>query len=688
MYQLPNIALVVDMPAMRLLRISNQFNDFVQVLFCDSFNSFLGLSVKRLSPEIFLLIQFFVFSKHILSLGPSLNAPHQHIYHRLMRVAFLFFSLFSFRLNSSPLSEHTTLLPDSLFPHLSQVSKLCSTYNHGLSLQRFLFSLFRSSHHAYHPLSVNKKENMICYVLISNSTISSQIQQLPSDHRIVFEEIPRLDRIHSQSIESFLSLFSDSEGENTDPFNHLSVRKRSSDLHQAKLLLTFGIGVMNKFHGLDSEELKLEKIRHRFLTRNPMKELREFTRHHLNDLANHQSKFRLKHVWNDALATFDHSPLKHSPAAIDNICSDSQISIQILPTHQIQLGNLQEYFSAQTTQETQDLQQACFLSLISHFISTYSLLIDLRVVFPKHTFNHLNKGIVQNNSYSEFYPYHEVGLDGSGQIIGLGKCLFYSFLLFSFSLRSLGDTGIDELSCFFRNFDASQVTRSSYLNPFSDLSKRKVIQYVSYGDSMDRSGGHGTHVAGTIAGSSTGIDSSNLKHGGHAPGAQIAFFDMEDSSHPEYGIVYPSPIGSYVFQAAYNAGARLHSNSWGSSFNFYDSDTISIDHFHIVYPDFLAIFAAGNDGAKGFYSLGNPAVSKNAIAVGATRSDSMNEIDRVAYFSSLGPTFDERIKVRESLCSSPPTCTCLISFRSLMWLLLDTPLPLQRLPHRQPNLVR
>jgi serine protease AprX len=175
-----------------------------------------------------------------------------------------------------------------------------------------------------------------------------------------------------------------------------------------------------------------------------------------------------------------------------------------------------------------------------------------------------------------------------------------------------------------------------------------VIQYVSYGDSKDRSSGHGTHVAGTIAGSSDGIDSNNLKHGGHAPGAKIAFFDMEDSSHPENGIIYPSPIGDYVFQAAYDAGARFHSNSWGSSFNFYDSDTISIDNFHNVYPDFLAIFAAGNDGAKGFYSVGSPAVSKNAITVGATRSDSANEIDRVAYFSSLGPTFDQRIKVRWS----------------------------------------
>jgi hypothetical protein len=242
---------------------------------------------------------------------------------------------------------------------------------------------------------------------------------------------------------------------------------------------------------------------------------------------------------------------------------------------------------------------------------------------------------------------------------------------------------VDELSCFFRNFDNSKVTRSTYTSPSFDLSKRKVIQYINYGDGKDRPSGHGTHVSGTIAGSSAGIDSNSLKHGGHASGAKIAFFDMELSSHPEYGIVYPSPIGTNVFKPAYDAGARIHSNSWGDSYNFYDSDTISIDHFLVTYSDFLAIFAAGNDGADGFFSIGNPAVSKNAVAVGATRSDSLSEIDRVAYFSSLGPTFDERIKVTR------PSFPLLIDSFSRILSLLDTSRLQQRLPrHPPPNPVR
>jgi hypothetical protein len=56
-----------------------------------------------------------------------------------------------------------------------------------------------------------------------------------------------------------------------------------------------------------------------------------------------------------------------------------------------------------------------------------------------------------------------------------------------------GDTGVDELSCFFRNEDGSKVARSSYKNPTYDNTKRKVIQYINYADDSDTEGGHGMH---------------------------------------------------------------------------------------------------------------------------------------------------------------------------------------------------
>jgi hypothetical protein len=154
-----------------------------------------------------------------------------------------------------------------------------------------------------------------------------------------------------------------------------------------------------------------------------------------------------------------------------------------------------------------------------------------------------------------------------------------------------GDTGVDEMSCFFQNPDGSKVARSTPEAPTYNISKRKVIQYISYADDTDTEGGHGTHVSGTVGGALYGTDLTLQNYNGHASGAKIAFFDMELSKHPEYGLAYSS-IESF-FDCAYTAGARIHSDSWGGSLNAYDEDTISMDSYLVTNQDFLAVFAAG-----------------------------------------------------------------------------------------------
>ena len=155
-------------------------------------------------------------------------------------------------------------------------------------------------------------------------------------------------------------------------------------------------------------------------------------------------------------------------------------------------------------------------------------------------------------------------------------------------------------------------------------------------------------VSGTVAGSVLShaiaeINDEKLSkmylYGGHAPASKIAFFDMSDDGN---SIIYPSPLGPNVFGPAREAGAHLHTNSWGGPFNFYDSDTISADEYQVVNDDFLVLFAAGNDGSDGYFSVADPAVSKNSLTVGASMTN--RTIERVAFFSSLGPTFDQRIK--------------------------------------------
>jgi hypothetical protein len=135
-------------------------------------------------------------------------------------------------------------------------------------------------------------------------------------------------------------------------------------------------------------------------------------------------------------------------------------------------------------------------------------------------------------------------------------------------------------------------------------------------------------------------EQSMMKYGGNAPASKIAFFDMSIDGNSIY---YPEPIGENVFQVAYDAGARLHSNSWGGPLNMYDPECIDMDAYHYSTPQFLALFAGGNDGSDGYYSIGNPAIAKNIISIGATMS-SDTYIESMAYFSGIGPTFDGRIK--------------------------------------------
>ncbi|CAM9359817.1 unnamed protein product, partial [Ectocarpus fasciculatus] len=234
------------------------------------------------------------------------------------------------------------------------------------------------------------------------------------------------------------------------------------------------------------------------------------------------------------------------------------------------------------------------------------------------TLNDVGKSIVQaKSSSSGQHPYHTAGLNGTGQIIGVG------------------DSGVDDRHCMFINSDGSRVTKST--TPTTYPNNRKIIQYVSYKDGLDTASGHGTHVAGTIA----GYDASGSlnTHKGHAAGAKITVYDMSTTGTSIY---YQTPLSTYVFKPTYDAGGRLHSNSWGSALNYYSSECEDIDEYHYLKDDFLALFAAGNDGDDGYYSIGTPATAKNSMAVGASRSSS--SFGDLAYFTSMGPTFDNRYK--------------------------------------------
>ena len=203
--------------------------------------------------------------------------------------------------------------------------------------------------------------------------------------------------------------------------------------------------------------------------------------------------------------------------------------------------------------------------------------------------------------------------------------------------------------------------------------------------------GHGTHVAGLVAGDGSSSDGSVQ---GTAPKALLIMQSVfrwiigegEEEGKREKGMVLPSYIHK-LFEGPYEDGSRVHTNSWQytASSGQYDIQSALLDYFVWENPDYTVLFAAGNsgmdldgDGVIDRMSISTPATAKNCITVGASEnlifsggiqapwsllgaigdgsgksiwgaepiaSDlPSNNVDDIAAFSSRGPTQDGRIK--------------------------------------------
>ncbi len=189
----------------------------------------------------------------------------------------------------------------------------------------------------------------------------------------------------------------------------------------------------------------------------------------------------------------------------------------------------------------------------------------------------------------------------------------------------VADTGIDTDHCFF--FDPDQDV------PFNKLNKnhRKIVRYTTIGSSANAKSdyvpGHGTHVCGTVAGSTLDPNNDVSSYHGIAPNAKITFTDLSGDNAD--GIQGP-PIWD-TLETARQDGARVHSNSWGSEMALYTSTCKEIDGYMASYDDMLVIFSAGNsadarctgDAAQApmcdRQTVTAPSTAKNVLSVGATQ---------------------------------------------------------------------
>jgi subtilisin family serine protease len=263
------------------------------------------------------------------------------------------------------------------------------------------------------------------------------------------------------------------------------------------------------------------------------------------------------------------------------------------------------------------------------------------------------------------------GLYGTGQIIGVA------------------DSGLDT---------GNPATLSA------DFAGRLVATHVlAAGGDLADTFGHGTHVAGSAAGSGVQSGAQPAQHhyagsfAGAAPeaGLVIQAFEANDQG----AIIGLDPDYYKLFAQAYADGARLHTDSWGDTtsavpgpaqYGGYPSGSRDADRFMWEHPDMAIFFAAGNSGRDGVPnsssfcvggdgvvdpdSLLAPATAKNVITVGVAESQrlsggtsslpwfyfdtfsfcfatapirddlSSDNADGMAAFSSRGPTDDGRVK--------------------------------------------
>ncbi|KAF8071088.1 tagC [Scenedesmus sp. PABB004] len=229
----------------------------------------------------------------------------------------------------------------------------------------------------------------------------------------------------------------------------------------------------------------------------------------------------------------------------------------------------------------------------------------------------------QDYKAANSHLFWEAGLDGRGQIIGIG------------------DSGIDMQSCFFADAAVPFVPPAQG-SEWRSSTHRKVVLYWGLADSTFQDlVGHGTHTSGSLA----GIDPADptSKATGAARSARIAFADLSTTDKGDVNA--PQDLEADYFPKLAGAGASIFSDSWGSSSPVYDFQSSRADAWLFKNQDTLSHFAAGNYGENDNLdtTITSPATAKNVVTVGATKSLTPNYISQ-----TIAPVFLMSLEVKRA----------------------------------------
>ncbi|MDZ3823442.1 MAG: S8 family serine peptidase, partial [Pseudoxanthomonas sp.] len=257
-------------------------------------------------------------------------------------------------------------------------------------------------------------------------------------------------------------------------------------------------------------------------------------------------------------------------------------------------------------------------------------------------------------------PIFERGLFGCGQVV------------------AAADSGLHAANCSFADAGFGTpvtsvcATGSSCTATTPDFNHRKVGAHYKWDGSTSGGPadghGHGTHVMGSMAGNNPAgavdCDTFTSPGGltnldGTAPGAKIISQEMGAS------LQYLNSLGGTIYHAAsiaYQNGARIHNNSWGSSCRTglaqtciagcqveYRQTTRDADAMVWEFPEMALFVAAGNSGGLGGNAgcgpgadVGSAGNAKNVFSIGSNNRGTGG--DNMSGFSSRGPTQDRRSK--------------------------------------------
>jgi hypothetical protein len=298
---------------------------------------------------------------------------------------------------------------------------VCTESRHSVAIRKLITD--SKGEENIHTIYTSKNEDSICFISLLDDQIVTKVSDSVGVKSCTF--VPHEIKIH-ESMLYFLGIIDQNHGSFTSLSSRYE-RKSGVDLTRAKIIISSGVGVPSKTLLKPENAIRLEDIQD-LLSHQQKNSLYISPSSHLYHFASLHSGSSTpdSNIWYQHAETLSRaerhqesqtslvSQLKNgNEPTTEDICFFSKLSVEHTG-HSVVIGNIGELKGAKEV-------TACYASLLALLVTTKSV-GDIRFRFPKRPFNNYNKGIIQESLREENYPYTSLaGLDGTGQVIGIGK---------------------------------------------------------------------------------------------------------------------------------------------------------------------------------------------------------------------------------------------------------------------------